>query len=348
MEFKGSAKVHEEKGKKVAKFSIPTSFQGHTFAVDFSINGDEQQISDDYRIEYILGNSFANDQISLKENELHEGFSNLILAGKMKEIEHISCYYAPQNDKTQKRTAKLYFKYRDTTYQLQRIVVEIKEDTVDNALKFSSAFVQQFLDILTYKKGVPLEVRKIEIFDRVSGNPLRNYVQIPYTSIVEVLPQDLEAAPHIPDRIKPLLRIFREAVNSNNVFYRFLCLFRLFEGLQKIRANNNVEAKSKGVPLTRDRIQVPDNELTRHGFPGLISKPFNDFVDYVREKYRLNIAHLNIDDYERLLLDPGMVGNTHSIDQANAVLIELSRQAIQAEWKFMQANGIGINEGVET
>jgi len=43
-----------------------------------------------------------------------------------------------------------------------------------------------------------------------------------------------------------------------------------------------------------------------------------------------------------------MVGNTHSIDQANAVLIELSRQAIQAEWKFMQANGIGINEGVET
>ena len=348
MEFKGTGKVQEEKGRKFVKFSIPSTFQGHTFAVEFSINDKEHPISGEYKIEYVLGNTFANDQLSLSENELHEGFSNLILAGRMKELGHILCHYAPQKNKTQKRTSKLYFKCSETTHQIQRIVVEIKESDIDSALKFSSTFVQQFLDILTYEKGVPLEVRRIEILDGVSGNPLRNYVQIPYSSSAEVFPQDLEAAPHIPDRIKPLLRIFREAVNSSNVFYRFLCLFRLSEGLQKIRTKNNAEAKDKDITLKRDKTHVPDNELTRYAFPECINKPFNDFFDHVREKYRLNIAHLNIDDYERLLLDPGMVGNTHSIDQANAVLIGLTRQAIQAEWKFMRTNSIGINKGLET
>jgi len=344
MEFKGSAKVQEIGGKKVVRFSIPATFQGHTFAIDFSINGAEQELSGKYRIEYILGNSFINEQFDLKKNSFSKGFTNLILAGKLKDIEHISCHYGLRNDKAKKGTANLYLKHEEESRQIQRIIAEIEEDTIDDALKFSSTFVQQFLDVLTYKKGIPLEIKRIEVLDRVSGKPIRNYVQIPYTSSVDVFPQDLESAPLVPDRIKPLLRIFREAVNSNNVFYRFLCLFRLSEGIEKIRSNNNKEAKLKGIPLKRAKTKVADNELTRHAFPNLINKPFSDFINYVREKYRLNIAHLNIDDYEKLLLDPGMVGNVHSIDQANAVLIDLTRQTIQVEWQFMQDNGVGLNE----
>ena len=106
MKFKVTAKVHEEKGKKVVKFPIPTAFQGHTFAVDFSINGDAQQISDDYRIEYILGNSFINDQLSLREIEFDEGFSNLILAGKMKEIEEVADFMATTAQETLMQNAE--------------------------------------------------------------------------------------------------------------------------------------------------------------------------------------------------------------------------------------------------
>ncbi len=225
MVFNGSSKVQEEKGKKLVRCSIPAIFQGHTFVVDLSINYKEQPISGEYKIEYVLGNTFANDQFSLSGNDLDDGFSNLVLAGKMKELKHLECHYAPRENKTQRRTAKLYFKCSDASHQIQRIVVEIKESDIDSALKFSNSFVQQFLDILTYKKGIPLEVKRIEILDKVSGNPLQNYVQIPYSLPVEVFPHDLEAAPHIPDRIKPLLGpgspIRRHVVKSKPLPFAF-------------------------------------------------------------------------------------------------------------------------------
>ena len=68
MVFKGSAKVQEIEGKKVARFASPATFQGHTFAIDFS-------------------------------------------------------------------------------RQIQRIIAEIEEDTMDDALKLSSTFVQQLLAV---------------------------------------------------------------------------------------------------------------------------------------------------------------------------------------------------------
>ena len=51
---------------------------------------------------------------------------------------------------------------------------------------------------------------------------------------------------------------------------------------------------------------------------------------------------MNLNEFENLLLDPGIVGNIHHVDQVNAVLLPMARQSIQAEWEFMLKSEVGV------
>ena len=53
--------------------------------------------------------------------------------------------------------------------------------------------------------------------------------------------------------------LYREALQSNSPFYRFLCLFKIVEGLHKRRGRLTIEAKRQGTftsrkPLIPERI----------------------------------------------------------------------------------------------
>ena len=43
-----------------------------------------------------------------------------------------------------------------------------------------------------------------------------------------------------------------------------------------------------------------------------------------------------------LLLDPGIMGNIHRVDQVNAILLPMARQSIQTEWEFMLKSEVVI------
>lgn len=115
----------------------------------------------------------------------------------------------------------------------------------------------------------------------------------------------------------------------------------MHEGLQKIQTRNNEEVVAKGTRPQRKRLNVPDNELTRRYFSSLVGKKFNAFIDYVRKEYRINIAHFNFDDFDRLLLDLGEIKDIHKIDYTNAVLEQMMRQSVIDELKFMQEHELG-------
>ena len=76
---------------------------------------------------------------------------------------------------------------------------------------------------------------------------------------------------------------------------------------------------------------MPANELTQFYFPQFIGKRVGAFLDYVRSEYRLAIAHRNLDDYFKLVLDPTDVRIDHRIDFTNAALLPIVAAMIRDE-----------------
>lgn len=331
-EFIAEGTVQENGGKKMAKMSVPAYFQGHTFAVDFSLPGKTSEYGGPYRVEFVLGSEFLLHRSDMARVDLQQGYSNLSLGKSIAKAKSVSLYY--ENTKSgERKDANLTFV--KTGAYVQRLVVEMHEDSLDLAVAFSGQFVNLLLDVLSLQKQLPIQVHHIEIFHVPSGDLLREYVTIPHTINKDVEANDFELFQRIPDRLKPILRLFREAINSSNPHYRLLCLYRMREGIKKVRARNSAEAIAKGRKPKRARLRVPDNELTQRFFPALVGKRLNAFLDYVRDEFRTNIAHLDFDDYGRMLLDPGEVKIVHRIDSTNAVLEQLMRRSIQEELKFM-------------
>ena len=85
---------------------------------------------------------------------------------------------------------------------------------------------------------------------------------------------------------------------------------------------------------------MPDVELTREYFPDLIGKKFGAFLDYVREHYRIPVAHLTFDEFDRMVLDPAYTKSDHRIDFTNAALQAVIREMIQDEWDLINKHGL--------
>jgi hypothetical protein len=60
----------------------------------------------------------------------------------------------------------------------------------------------------------------------------------------------------------------------------------------------------------------------------------------VRSAYRLAVAHGNLDEYFKLVLDPANVSIDHRIDFTNAVLMSVVAEMIQDERDLMTRHGL--------
>jgi len=137
------------------------------------------------------------------------------------------------------------------------------------------------------------------------------------------------------------LRLFREAVNSTNPYYRLLCFFRIGEGLRKtIRFTNNQKAKELESARKRPKQKIPENEFTKRAFSNWIGKPMESYLDHVEHNFRKYIAHLIIDESLNWVPDPGTANHAYETDKVNCMLISIIRQLIVDEWTFMRENGI--------
>ena len=110
-------------------------------------------------------------------------------------------------------------------------------------------------------------------------------------------------------------------MSSSRPPYRLLCLYRIREVVEKVRAETDREILARGGVPTRPVRVLPANELTRFYFPQFVGKKVGAFLDHVRSEYRLAIAHGNLDEYFKLVLDPADARIDHRIDFTNAALL---------------------------
>ena len=221
---------------------------------------------------------------------------------------------------------------------VQRFIVEIPEVDLSNAIRHTGQIVADLLDAVSFVKRVPISIRHIEVH-AIGKKYQRRYVTLPYGPR-QLTADNLTEATTVPPRLKATLRLFREGLNASKPHYRLLCFYRVREVVELVRHENDRDLLAHGIKPDRPTRVLPDNELTRCYFPTYLGKKVGAFLDHVRSAYRLAVAHGNLDEYFKLVLDPANVSIDHRIDFTNAVLMSVVAEMIQDEIDLMMRHGL--------
>jgi hypothetical protein len=331
----GSIKIEKINGRPVVRFSIPPGMQGHTFAIDLSCSEEPSVPTGPFRFEYVLGSEFAIYESDLPSASFEMGYSHLKLAQEL-ERATVSLHYVDTKAPTVKRQATLAFEVSDGV--IKRLVLDVDEPDLSAGIRHINQIVADLLDSLSLLKGVPISIRHIDV--SVPGQKFhRRYVTLPYGQHL-LTEADFRGAQDMPARLRGAVRLYREGLSSSRPPYRLLCLYRVREVIEKVRAGIDREILTRGAKRTRPVRVLPANELTECYFPQFVGKRVGAFLNHVRNEYRLAVAHGNLDEYFKLVLDPADVRIDHRIDFTNAALASVVAEMIRDEAGIIQANGV--------
>ena len=327
----GAATVVEtDSGEKRAVLSFPTSFCGHSFAAEFFQNRDSSVPEGPYLLEFVLGSEFMLHDVDASGRP-EAGYSCLKALPGLQVLQ-ITYESPPGSGKV--KEGKVTPRIEGST--IRALIVEVPELDLDASVRIAGTIVHSILDVVALKRHVPAQIHHLDVRREVGNDRfLRRYLLLPYKPS-QLHAEDINAATTVPDLLRPALRLFREGLNSSNPLYRFLCLYRVREALESARRKNDEKLIREGKTPTRVVRRVPDNELTREYFPDLVGKKLNAFLDHVYHAYRIPVAHVSFDDFDRMVLDPADVRVNHRVDYTNSVLIEIAGQMIEDEWKLMR------------
>lgn len=327
--------IEEVNGKPTARFTVEPSMQGHTFALDLSEVDSESVPTGPFRIEYVLGSEFVIHENELPAFVFEQGFSHLTKSPDLERLQVTLKYFDARFPDVQKNAI---LSIGGSGGVVQRLIVETPESDLASAITHINQIVADLLDAIALAKRVPISIRHIEVH-AIGHKWQRRYVTFPYGSR-RLTASDFTEAATIPLRLKPALRLFREGLSSSKPHYRLLCLYRAREVTEKIRCQNDTDVLARGVKPEREPRVFPGNELTKCYFPTFIGKKVGAFLDHVRSTYRPDIAHANLNEYFKLILDPADVRTDHRVDFTNAALMPLIADMIRDEIGFMRRFGI--------
>jgi len=324
--YESSVRIEEVDGNRVARFTVPAGMRGHTFAVELSDPSSAEAPIGPFRFEYALGSEFVIYEDKLPINPFEAGYSHFVLTPQLAGAS-MSLKYSDTKTPDIVREARMTFK--TTEGVLQRLVVETDEPDLSTAIRHLGQIVADLLDALSLVSRVPMSIHHIDV--AAPGRKFRRrYITLPYGQHT-LTEADLKEAQNFPARLRGAIRLFREGVSSNRPPYRLLCLYRVREVIEKVRAETDHEILTRGGTPTRPVRILPANELTEFYFSQFVGKKVGAFLDHVRSEYRLAIAHGNLDDYFKLVLDPADVRTDHRIDFTNAALLPVVAEMIRDE-----------------
>ena len=185
-----------------------------------------------------------------------------------------------------------FFMHKNATNELSFIEFECVATSIPDARnKFYSATLL-FLDHLSYAANSPVFISMARIEDVPNHR-----ISFAYTEPFRPMTID-DHANRLFIEMKPIYAMYREAKNANSDFYRFLCYFKILEGLLgKMRAELRKRAKTANVSISTPAELVPDSQHYAEILKPYIGQSIKKFYDDVLEpKFRDAIAHFQLDD----------------------------------------------------
>lgn len=157
--------------------------------------------------------------------------------------------------------------------------------------KFQTA-VLPFLDYLSYLANCPVVVAMLRVEDPRNDRISMEYVS-PYRKTT--------VNPHVANlfiELAPVYAMYREAKNSYSDFYKFLCYYKILEGLLgALRANVFSRARAENIDLGRPKETIPSSPDIPAPYQVHVGKSIKAFFDGVlAPQFRNAVAHFITDD----------------------------------------------------
>jgi len=183
------------------------------------------------------------------------------------------------------------FIYHNSDKELARVEFECETtDTREARNKFLRGFTP-FLDRTSFLANVPLHITQISVRDQ-KHEIQSAYYFTPYHCV--------QINPHkesIQNDLIPIYALYREAKNSTSPFYRFLCYFKIMEGIFSVlRPKYFKDVRENGKKITPKKELVPSTDYLKEHFPDLVGKPIKPIFDSrFKTEFRNKVAHYLLD-----------------------------------------------------
>lgn len=149
-----------------------------------------------------------------------------------------------------------------------------------------------FLDHLCYIRNLPVFISAVRVED-VSNHRTSLVYTSPFRPAVVGNP-----ANQMPIEMQPVYAMYREARNTGSDFYRFLCFYKILEGLLgKMRAGARRRAREQSIEISVLPEIVPDSSECDAVLRPYVGKSIKNFFDnFLDPKFRNAVAHFITDD----------------------------------------------------
>jgi hypothetical protein len=188
------------------------------------------------------------------------------------------------------------FLHHNEKRELSLVEFECEAQTVSGAKgKFLEALTP-FLDHLSFVANIPLHILRIVCID------LSHHIQ----SIEYLGPHaSVKINPHASslwEELFPIYALYREAKNNPSSFYKFLCYYKIIEGIYSwLRPELFKQAKSKSIVISKRKELVPKLYEPLPEQAALEGKPIKEVFDSrFRPEFRDQAAHFLLNENQPL------------------------------------------------
>ncbi len=181
---------------------------------------------------------------------------------------------------------------RNAQGELAQVSSSIMATWYQEAFEIFLSSVTPWLDHFSYLSDTPIFIDILECRDDLNHTTATSY-RTPYATAT--ISQGLG---QLATPLFPIYALYREALNADSNFYKFLCLHKIFEGIfNDIRPRLFRLAREQGISLTTRQEVVPEDSELRSSRPQYIGRKIREI--YKREfqdQYRHSVAHFALSD----------------------------------------------------
>jgi hypothetical protein len=225
------------------------------------------------------------------------------------------------------------------TGQLEYIEVKVETELPSDALILARRPLNALLDNFAVNSPMPLLIQRLDLVSPTDGTILLHELVLPFRGAISMGPLG-----GIDERtpFMPYDAIFREAITATSPYYRLLCAYRIYDGVNEIRRWLREQCEARNIRARLPSVApVDQEELLRLGFvPDFVEgiRTVADLFDRLRDS-RDAIAHFLIERGEAnihvYLADGGQL-RTYSV--SSAALVKYARLSIDELRKFYVQN----------
>jgi hypothetical protein len=216
--------------------------------------------------------------------------------------------------------------------QLANATLRVNADGFEDAEAKAYDIVYPMLSNWSFQFDIPLDVKGHKILEENSG--YERWVFNLVGGGTDLIDGNVSSRPEH----RRLFAIYREAMNSTNVFYRFLNFWKVIEGVKSLRDERRRQASTHGVVIRNPPDRFPGSyedladedfyQVPRELVEPYLGKKFNWIVDQFRDVLRNAIAHL---DPTGTVLNPDDIRDTKKCQDAIFIIKYVARSMLMDE-----------------